>query len=259
LEEVGMALEDQVLRSNQGPDEPEQDDTQRVFNELGRIVLGDAPLNQMLQQVALLATRVLPGASDVSITLLNQGPDGRTQRSSARTVAFAKDLAVHLDERQYQDRAGPCLDASQSEKIIRVDADQDGNEEYPEFVAACRRAGVHQSLSVPLPVPQRVVGALNVYGGPFTDEEVEMASAFAGQAAVAVANAALHQASIELSQNLQRAMESRAVIEQAKGIIMGQRRCTADEAFESLRTQSQQRNIKLRDIAQDVVHRTTGR
>jgi len=252
-----MALENRVLR-RKPEDEPEQDDPQQVFNELGRIVLGDAPLNQMLQQVAVLATRVLPGAADVSVTLLKQTPDRREQRREARTVAFAKDLAIHLDERQYRDGVGPCLDASQSENIIRVDVDQEENDKYPDFVAACRRAGVRQSLSVPLPVPQRTVGALNIYGGPFMDEDVEMATAFAGQAAVAVTNAALHQTSVELAEHLRRAMESRAVIEQAKGIIMGQRRCTADEAFDWLRTQSQQRNIKLRDIAQRVVDRTAG-
>jgi GAF domain-containing protein len=253
-----MALENQVTQ-NERQDEPENNEPQQVFNELARFVLGDAPLSQTLQRVAVLATRVLPGARDVSVTMLKQTPDGRVPRSSARTVAFANDLAVHLDERQYRDGVGPCLDAAQSGETIRVDMDHDENEKYVDFVAACRRADVKQSLSIALPVPQRTVGALNIYGGPFADEDVEMASAFAGQAAVAVANAALHQASVELSENLQRAMQSRAVIEQAKGIIMGQRGCSADEAFDWLRTQSQEGNIKLRDIAQRVVDRTTGR
>jgi hypothetical protein len=76
-----MALENRALR-REPEGEPEQDDPQQVFNELGRFVLGDAPLNQMLQRVAVLATRVLPGADDVSVTLLNQTPDGRTQFTS---------------------------------------------------------------------------------------------------------------------------------------------------------------------------------
>jgi GAF domain-containing protein len=128
------------------------------------------------------------------------------------------------------------------------------DERYREFAAACRAAGVPESLSIGLPVRHRTaVGALNVYGGPFTDEDVELAVALAGHAAVAVANAALYQSMADLAENLQVAMQSRAVIEQAKGIIMARRNGSPDQAFEWLRVRSQHANVKVRDIAQRIV------
>jgi len=78
---------------------------------------------------------------------------------------------------------------------------------------------------------------------------------FAGYAAVALANAHLYDTTANLAQQMQAAMDSRAVIEQAKGIIMGDRRCTADEAFAILTRLSQDSNRKLRDIAAALVDR----
>ena len=97
------------------------------------------------------------------------------------------------------------------------------------------RAGVGSALSVGLPILENVTGAVNIYGPPRRARSTTTRSCsprrFAGYAAVALANAHLHHSTANLAQHMQAAMESRAVIEQAKGIIMGERRCTADEAF----------------------------
>src|SRR4029079_19676080 len=101
----------------------------------------------------------------------------------------------------------------------------------------------------------RVIGALNVYGTrgrPFDADAARLAEPFAGYAAVALANAALYQSTVDLAENLQQAMHSRAVIEQAKGILMGQNRCSADETFAMLSLASQRSNRKLRDAANDL-------
>src|SRR5215213_9818445 len=229
------------------------DDRERVFAELARIRLDDQPLTKVLGRVAELAKEVLPEARDVSVTLLDDAGGASTGPVRARTVAFTGDLAVDLDERQYRSGFGPCLDVAVSGETILVDTSNDG--QYPEFSAAARRLGVTHSLSVGLPIPQRTIGALNIYGsaGPFTDREVESAHAFAGHAAVAVANAALYASTADLARNLQIAMASRAVIEQAKGIVLAQRRCSADEAFELLRAGSQRQNVKLRVLCQSIV------
>jgi len=107
-----------------------------------------------------------------------------------------------------------------------------------------------------MPVPQRTVDALNIYsttGRPFDHEAVRTAQTFAGYAAVALANAALYQSAVGLTHDMQQAMLSRAVIEQAKGVVMTQRRCSPDEAFAMLSEASQRSNRKLRDIAQGIV------
>src|SRR5919112_3169402 len=200
-----------------------------------------------------LAEHVLPDARDVSVTLMDDAKAGCPGPAQARTVAFTGDLAVDLDERQYQAGFGPCLDVAVSGGTILVDTSDDSR--YPEFSAAARRLGVTHSLSVGLPIAQRTIGALNIYSsaGPFADHEVESAHVFAGHAAVAVANAALLASTADLARNLQIAMASRAVIEQAKGIVMAKRRCSADEAFELLRTGSQSQNVKLRALCQSIV------
>jgi AmiR/NasT family two-component response regulator len=80
-----------------------------------------------------------------------------------------------------------------------------------------------------------------------------LAQTFAGHAAVALANAYLYHSTAELARHLQTAMDSRAVIEQAKGIVMAERRCGPDEAFAFLTAVSQETNRKVRDVAAALV------
>jgi GAF domain-containing protein len=119
--------------------------------------------------------------------------------------------------------------------------------------------GVRSTQSVGLPVPQGTVGALNQYAtraGVFDDASTTAAQTFASFAAVALANAAIYADAVELGQQMQQAMESRAVIDQAKGILMRDNRCSADEAFGMLVSASNRSNRKLRDIARAIVEGT---
>jgi AmiR/NasT family two-component response regulator len=88
----------------------------------------------------------------------------------------------------------------------------------------------------------------------FEDSSVELAETIADYVAVAVANAHAHSKAAELAEQMRQAMQTRSVIDQAKGIIMAQNHCTADEAFAMLSRASQRSNRKLRDIAQSIVH-----
>ena len=107
-----------------------------------------------------------------------------------------------------------------------------------------------------LPLQEAILGAVNVYSTQpraFDPGTIELARTFAGYAAVAIANAHLYQTTATLAENMRRAMETRAVIEQAKGIIMAQQRCTPERAFEALTKLSQATHRKLRDCATDIV------
>ena len=225
--------------------------TTSAYQELARIVLADQPLTATLTRVAELVRDVVPGADDVSVTLVQGG--------KARSVAFAGDstLAATLDERQYEAGYGPCLDACATGETISIEDTGAPHELYPDFAAQAARLGVRQTMSVGLPAIQEVSGALNIYNllreGPFTDESHEEAAGFAGYAAVAVTNAALYTGAVEMVAHMQQAMASRAVIEQAKGIIMAGRGCTDEEAFDVLRQASSRSNRKLRDLARAVV------
>jgi GAF domain-containing protein len=221
-----------------------------AFAELSKIMLGAEPLTATLERIAGLARATMPEVDEVSMTLLEGG--------KAKTAVFTGTLAIQLDERQYDTGFGPCLDAAGSGQTIVVDT-SDPDATYPEFAQAARRAGVTHTVSVGLPVPERLVGALNVYAStaqPLDTDTVKVAETFAGYAAVAMANAALYTSTAELVKQLQTAMETRAVIEQAKGILMAKHRYSGDHAFRDLARASQKANRKLRDIAQGIVDST---
>jgi GAF domain-containing protein len=220
-----------------------------AFAQLGRIKLSDTDLNGVLQTIADLAKRSIPGASEVSVTLV--------RGKGTHTAAFTGDLALDLDETQYESGHGPCLDASAASATMSV-PEITTETRWPQWAARAREIGVNSSLSIGLPVQDTVTGALNIYAtkpDAFDDDAIILGQTFAGYAAVALANAHLYDTTATLAQQMQAAMDSRAVIEQAKGIIMGDRRCTAEEAFRILTKVSQDTNRKLRDVAAALVAR----
>ncbi|MBO4160462.1 GAF and ANTAR domain-containing protein [Micromonospora antibiotica] len=226
-------------------------DPHDALAELGRIRLDEVGVDEVLQLIADLAGRSLRGAHEVSVTLL--------RGAVPHSIAVTGDVALLLDEWQYRQAHGPCLDAAVTGDTLVV-ADTATEERWPAWAARAADAGVGSTLAVGLPIQEAVVGALNLYGTTpraFDADTVELARTFAAYAAVALANAHLYSSATTLAEQMRAAMESRAVIEQAKGIIMGQRRCTADEAFGILAKLSQDTNRRLRDVAAALVGRAT--
>ncbi|GGQ71563.1 GAF and ANTAR domain-containing protein [Couchioplanes azureus] len=214
-----------------------------AFAELGRIRFTATDLRTALATVAGLAQQTIPGADDVSVTLV--GAQG------AHTAAFTGQRATAVDEWQYHQGHGPCLAAAAANITVSV-PDLAGDGRWPHWAARAIDAGVHSSMSVGLPLHDSVSGAFNVYATKphaFDDDAVILAETFAGYAAVAMANAHLYDSAASLADHTQAAMDSRAVIEQAKGIIMAERRCTDDEAFTILANVSQDSGRKLSDVA----------
>ena len=223
-------------------------DPRVAFAELSKIMLSEQQLSETLGRVAELAKQTIPGAADVSVTLM--------ESARVSSVAFTGELAAQLDERQYEAGFGPCMDAALSGATVTIE-DTAADSTYPDFGRAAARYGITHTMSIGLPVARQTIGALNIYGtaaGAFDAATQELATAFASYAAVAVANAGVYASTATLAVNLQRALQSRAVIDQAKGILMGRHRITADAAFGMLSAQSQATNRKLREIAGDVVN-----
>ncbi|MDI6104235.1 GAF and ANTAR domain-containing protein [Actinoplanes sp. NEAU-A12] len=223
-----------------------------AFARLGRIKLGDVDLSGVLHTIADLAKRTIPGAGEVSVTLL--------RKDRPHTASFTGELALSLDQSQYDSGHGPCLDAAVAAATLSV-PDMATDTRWPAWTSRASRQGVHSSLSIGLPVQEAVVGALNVYATAphaFADDTIVVAETFADYAAVALSNAHLYDSTATLAEQMRAAMASRAVIDQAKGIVMGSRRCTADEAFAVLTKISQDTNRKLRDVAAALVAQATG-
>jgi GAF domain-containing protein len=223
-----------------------------MLRELSRIVLVDRTLHEILTDVTRIAAQGIPGAEATSITLLrNEEPF---------TAAHYGDMALAADELQYEHGYGPCMDAGRGGVLLRVD-DMRTEERWPEYVAhVVRTTPVRSSLSVPLPYQGVFIGALNNYSTQpaafASPESLQAGLEVAELVAVAVANADAHHQLGEQARNMRVAMESRAVIEQAKGVLMAQRHVDAEQAFEILREASQRYNRKLRDIALGIVEST---
>jgi len=218
-----------------------------AFAQLGRISLGTESMNSVLQRIAELAKQTIPGVAEASVSLVVS--------DKATTPAATGRLAVDLDESQYGRGHGPCLEAAVGREIREI---TDAREEtrWPDYARSAVERGSLSSLSVPVPVQDSVHAALNLYAieaRAFGDDAKAVARELASYAAAAAANMYLYESTRHLAEHLDRAMQSRAVIEQAKGILMAQRRCDAAEAFNILAAASQRSNRKLRDIAAAIV------
>jgi GAF domain-containing protein len=175
-------------------------------------------------------------------------------------VASSGALATTADEGQYAVGEGPCLDAARSASPVLV-LDQEAESRWPSYLPVALSAGVRASLSVPVDVPKGA-GALNLYSrqaNAFDDDVVAVAYDLAQYVGVVVNAADEWQRATALADQLKQALESRAVIEQAKGILMAERRCTPDEAFQRLVRLSQESHRKLRDVAHALVKQTVNR
>jgi GAF domain-containing protein len=230
------------------------DDTEaslRIGRAVHRLISKDTSLAASLQGVASSGCALLTGCREASVTIL--------VGSVPVTVASTSDEATQLDAAQYREGDGPCLAAAREERIVLLD-DIARQADWPTFSVAAEAVGVASSLSVPLELSDpETFGGLNFYGGDpaaFTEPDLRIAQAFAGQASTVVSNALDYWGAFEQAANLTLAMEHRAEIEQAKGILMATQRCSAEEAFDLLRRASQRENRKLRDIAVEIVTRT---
>ena len=236
---------------NESTDRPLADPRDAV-TELARLSFDDISMDAMLQRIAELAQQLIPGVAEASVSLI--------ANDKATTAAYTGRLALDLDETQYGRGYGPCLEAAVGEEIREI-TDARSETRWPDYARACVERGSLSSLSVPLPVREGLHGGLNLYAveaHSFDDDARGVARAFASYAAVAVHNMHLYESTREQARHLDIAMQTRAVIEQAKGVLMSQRRCDAQEAFDLLAAASQRSNRKLRDIAQAIVDGTTG-
>jgi hypothetical protein len=204
-------------------------------------------MRSLLGEVAALAKMSLPGHLETAVTLLTG--------DSPSTVVFTGQLARELDESQYGWGHGPCLHAARHAEPIEI-ADMRTEERWSGFTATAVRHGCLSSLSLPLPVHEGVSGALNVYARePQThdDAALDWAQRFAAYAAVVAGNMLVYESALDRARNLESALDSRAVIDQAKGILIERFKFTPDQAFQALTRVSMETNTKLRDVAQRFV------
>jgi GAF domain-containing protein len=228
---------------------PQPADPAEALERLGRLSLRELSMDSLLQMVADLTKTVMPGNPEASVLLL--------AKDQPNTVSSTGELATDLDESQYETGQGPCLHAARTGEVTEI-RDTRADDRWPDYTPRAVEHGNLSSLSIPLAIDQdaQVTGALNIYArrpDAFDEVSRSVATRFAPYAAVAAGNLYAYQSARDMADNLQTALESRAVIDQAKGILMERYKLTPDQAFQLLARVSMTTNRKLRDIADHLV------
>jgi GAF domain-containing protein len=232
-----------------GDQNPRLANATEALERLGRLSLRELSMDGLLQTVADLAKTVLPGNPETSVLLL--------VKDRPSTVVHTGQLAVDLDERQFESDQGPCLNAARTGQVTEI-RDTRTETRWPEYTQHAAARGNLSSLSIPLLIDedQQVSGALNIYArelDAFDEASRSVATQFGPYAAVATGNLYAYQSARDLADNLQVALESRAVIDQAKGVLVERYKLTPDRAFQLLARTSMNANRKLRDVADHLV------
>lgn len=219
---------------------------------LSGLLNGHRPLGETLTEIAQFAVHAIPGADGAGLTMLE---DNRAQ-----TVVSSAEFVHAVDDVQYGLGEGPCLQAVAT-GVTQTSGSLGGDPRWPHFGPRIGRMGVHSVLSLPLLLPRpgaddRVIGAMNVYAhakNAFGPDAVRIGELFARPAAVSVHNAQVLAQSQRLAVQLAEALNSRAVIDQALGVLMSRSGATPQEAFDRLRTMSQTQHVKVAEVARVLV------
>jgi hypothetical protein len=230
--------------------------TAEAVEGLRDLFAAEESLDVVARRVADTALAAIPGADVISITVLSWPDD-------ARTAAHTHDLALDLDHQQYASARGPCLEAAQSGTPLRAIIGGEERERWPEFDEAAQRQGIHTSLSVPLLITgidneQELVGSLNIYShtpATFDQFDTELMRLYSAAAGQAISNSNRWQKARETVTQLETALRSRPDIDMAKGALIALHGCDPDQAWDRLVDESQRRNIKVRDIALELLNR----
>ena len=220
--------------------------------ELANLLMATPTVGGLLDDLCHLAAGVIAPPASCGITL--------RQDHLPLTVASSDPLAAHLDEVQYGQDEGPCLQTLRT-GLVTVVHDLTREDRWAMYVTHALGYGARSSLSLPLRNDGDTYGALNLYSrapDAFGTPEQQKAELFAVQASAALSVASRQAEQTQLTDQLREALATRAVIDQALGILMAQQHCNHDQAFAILRSASQHQNRKLRDVATEIVASMTG-
>jgi transcriptional regulator with GAF, ATPase, and Fis domain len=195
----------------------------------------------MLAEIIAAAVAMVPGADEGSVSVV-------TGRSRIGSQAPTGDLPIQVDALQEETQQGPCLDSAYEHLTVRV-TDMASEDRWPQFAQRASQAGAASMLSLQLYVEGDNLGALNLYSrtpNAFDDESEQVGLLFATHAAIAYAG-------VRKEAQLTKALGSRDLIGQAKGILMERYKITGERAFMVLVRLSQDNNQKLHEVAHDLV------
>jgi transcriptional regulator with GAF, ATPase, and Fis domain len=211
------------------------------FAELSGDLLSDPDEAVTFDRVVHCAVETIPGCTMAGIMLC-------TRRGQVQTVAATHETVERLDQLQQEHGEGPCLDAAFDRENCIVEQTAT-DPRYPRWAADAVDRGVLAAMAIRLHTDTETLGALNLYAdraGAFDQETVDIALIFATHATEALSKA-------RLVSGLQAALESRHLIGMAQGVLAVRYEISYERAFDVLRRLSNDRNVKLRDLARQVL------
>jgi GAF domain-containing protein len=219
-----------------------------LFVEVADTLVDDFDIIEFLHSLTVHAA-VVSGAEAVGLMLADT-------RGRLRFMASSNETGRTLELLQLQNHEGPCLDCYITQAPV-VNADlATAQDRWPAFAPAASAAGFHSVHAFPMRLRDNVIGALNLFGHEdvlFTDDEVRVVQALADIATIGLLQARSIARADALTEQLQGALNSRIVIEQAKGALAQLEGITPQEAFEQLRKEARSSRRRLVEVATDVL------
>lgn len=229
-------------------------EAQGELAELQEALLKSDSVEQFLHELAVLAARTVSEGMSCGTALRQRG------RASLAATACSDPLASEADRVQHQAGEGPAAHVLRHGRPVRIQ-DTATHDRWPRFCHQAAELGIRSCYALPLTANGAPAGALLLYArrpGAFGPEEASRAEKFAGHASGALALSLRMAACLDQNEQLRSSIVSRAVIDQALGVIMATEHCPRDKAFALLRSASQNTNVKLRDLAATIVTRASG-
>jgi transcriptional regulator with GAF, ATPase, and Fis domain len=209
----------------------------------GRSIADEDDLLTLLQRVVEIAHEVIDGADCTGVTI--------DFGERTYTAVHTDQCTLRVDSEQYDAGEGPCLHAARTGTVVLVDA-ADAADRWPRFAAAAAAEGIHSFLAAPLHAAGQSLGSFNLYGrtrAAFDTLDAEVLDLLTATVSRTIGDYARFKSASDVAENLQRALTTRGPIEQAKGMLMAIHGIDADQAFDRLRTQSQNTNVPLHKVA----------
>jgi hypothetical protein len=220
------------------------DEVTTALERLSEALSREDDLRKLMHQVCEQVVHAVPGVDEATVTLLDSG--------TPFTAASTSDLVIRLDGVQYASGAGPCLDAAATSQVVRATITE-AQELWPAFGSESHAAGMGSFLSAPLTVDNEHSGAINGYsrqGHGFHELDAPLLALYTTAVETALRSHSMYLRAYRLAAQLRSALQSRAVIDQAKGVLMAVHAIPAEEAFRLLVHRSQRENVKLHTLAE---------
>lgn len=221
----------------------------RAFVRLADTLVEDFDVVDFLQGLSTDSVEILD-ADAVAVMLADP-------RGGLRLVASSEERTRILELFEIQGAEGPCRDAFGSGRAVQASA-AEGRDRWPLFAARASEAGFRVMCAIPLQVHRNVIGALNLFRGTdqaFSEAELEVAQAMADVASIALIQERAAREQSLVARQVEAALRSRVVIEQAKGMLAEYLSTTVDDASRLLTTYARDHNRKLTAVAADVISR----